>query len=171
VGYPPLGKLCLKKGEKMIYTYIAALVVANLLVSWLGPWFSPINAFFLIALDLVLRDKLHERWSGDKLWIRMGGIIVAAGAISYLLNPASQNIAIASVVAFCGAALVDTFIYQKLIKHPWFVKVNGSNAGSALTDSTLFPTIAFGSFLPHIVLLQFASKVIGGAIWSWVLRK
>jgi len=26
--------------------YIAVLVAANLLVAWLGPWFSPINAFF-----------------------------------------------------------------------------------------------------------------------------
>jgi uncharacterized PurR-regulated membrane protein YhhQ (DUF165 family) len=88
-----------------------------------------------------------------------------------LLNPASQNIAIASVVAFCGAALVDTFIYQKLIKHPWMVKANGSNLGGSLTDSILFPTIAFGSFLPHIILLQFLAKVFGGFVWSWILRK
>lgn len=154
----------------MIVIYVSALVIANLMVSWLGPWFSPINSLVLIALDLVIRDKLHEKWK-DHLWIKMGGVILAAGVISYLLNPASQNIAIASVVAFCAAAVVDTFIYQRLIKRPWFIKVNGSNVGGALTDSILFPTIAFGAFLPHIVLLQFAAKVCGGAVWSWILRK
>lgn len=154
----------------MIVIYVSALVIANLMVSWLGPWFSPINSLVLIALDLVMRDKLHEKWK-DHLWIKMGGVILAAGVISYLLNPASQNIAIASMVAFCAAAVVDTFIYQRLIKRSWFVKVNGSNVGGALTDSILFPTIAFGAFLPHIVLLQFAAKVCGGAVWSWILRK
>lgn len=42
---------------------------------------------------------------------------------------------------------------------------------SAAIDSVLFPTLAFGVFMPHIVLMQFAAKVGGGAIWSWVLRK
>ena len=42
----------------MIYAgiYIAALVAANLLVAWLGVWFSLVNAFVLIGLDLSLRD-------------------------------------------------------------------------------------------------------------------
>ena len=42
----------------MIYAviYIAALVAANLLVAWLGPWFSLVYAFVLIGLDLSLGD-------------------------------------------------------------------------------------------------------------------
>jgi hypothetical protein len=36
-------------------------------------------------------------------------------------------------------------------------------------DSVLFPTIAFGAFLPAIVLGQFVAKVAGGAVWSWIL--
>jgi len=62
--------------------YIAALVVANLLVAWLGPWFSPINAFVLIGLDLSLRDKLHEQWQNHTLLLKMGGIISVASGVS-----------------------------------------------------------------------------------------
>ena len=38
-------------------------------------------------------------------------------------------------------------------------------------DSILFPTIAFGSFLPLIVLGQFAAKVGGGFVWSLLLNR
>jgi hypothetical protein len=154
----------------MIYIYIASLVLANLLVAHFGPWFSPVNAFFLIALDLVIRDELHERWK-ENLWPKMLGLIAVAGLVSYLLNPAAGKIAIASVVAFSGAMLVDAFVYQKLIKKGWLIKTNGSNAAGAITDSLLFPTIAFGGFLPHIVAMQFCAKFFGGLVWSLILRK
>lgn len=154
----------------MVIAYLSALVAANLLVAHFGPWFSPINAFFLIALDLVIRDKLHEKWAVN-LWPKMGALIVSAGAISYLLNPASGQIALASVVAFGCAMFVDAFVYQKLIKKGWMVKSNGSNAAGAITDSLVFPTIAFGGLLPHIVVMQFAAKFIGGITWSLILKK
>ena len=41
--------------------YVSAIMLANLLVAKFGPWFSLINSFFLIGLDLSLRDSLHER--------------------------------------------------------------------------------------------------------------
>ena len=154
----------------MIIIYISALVLANLSVAAFGPWVSPINAFLLIGLDLSLRDKLHERWK-DRLWLRMGTLIAGAGAISFVLNPAAGTIAIASVVAFIASSLADALIYQRLIKQPWWIKANGSNIASAAVDSIVFPTIAFGSLMPAIVLLQFAAKVLGGLLWSLVLRK
>jgi hypothetical protein len=40
---------------------------------------------------------------------------------------------------------------------------------SAAVDSIVFPTIAFGGFLPLITLGQFAAKVAGGAVWSIIL--
>ncbi len=155
--------------KTLIAVYIAALVAANLLVAWLGPWFSPINAFVLIGLDLSLRDKMHDRWDGSPA--KIGGLIAAAGAISYLLNPAAGMIAIASVAAFTAAMVADSMVYQALRNKPWLVKANGSNAAGAAADSVLFPTIAFGGFMPEIVLLQFAAKVCGGAMWSYLLRK
>ena len=153
----------------MVYIYIGSLTLANLLVAWLGPWFSPINAFVLIGLDLVLRDKLHDRWQGDRLALRMFGIIAAAGLLSWVINKDAGMIAIASVVSFMVAMTVDALIYQKLKNRPWFQRANGSNIGGAATDSVLFPTIAFGSLMPEIVALQFFAKVAGGFIWSLII--
>lgn len=150
--------------------YTSAIVAANLLVAWQGPWFSPVIAFFLIGLDLSLRDRMHEAWQGKQFWPRILGMIVGASAISYLLNPAAGQIGIASVAAFGGAALVDTLIYQYFIKRGWIFKANASNAGGAMADSLLFPTIAFGSLMPGIILMQFVAKVAGGFVWSLIIK-
>jgi hypothetical protein len=159
------------KNKIYIAIYIASLVIANLLVAWFGPWFSPVNALLLIGLDLSLRDKLHDAWQGNGLHWRIGSLIVASGAISYVLNPAAGMIAISSVVAFCAAMAADSIVYQALRRFGWFTRVNGSNVAGASVDSVVFPTIAFGSFMPEIVAMQFAAKVAGGAIWSFILRK
>ena len=153
----------------MVYIYIFSLTVANLLVAWLGPWFSPINAFVLIGLDLFLRDKLHERWQNNRLALRMLGMIGAAGVLSYLINQNAGMIAIASTAAFVSAMAVDSLIYHKLRHLPWWKKANGSNIGGAAVDSIVFPTIAFGMLMPQIVLLQFVCKVFGGFVWSFVI--
>jgi len=150
--------------------YIAALVTANLLVAWLGPWFSPINAFVLIGLDLSLRDKLHEEWKNDKLVLKMGGLIAVASGVSYLWNPAAGSIAMASFVAFALAMCADTIAYHFLSNKPWMIRSNGSNVAGAAVDSITFPTIAFGGLMPEIVALQFMSKICGGAIWSYWLK-
>ena len=155
----------------MVYIYILSLTIANLLVAWLGPWFSPINAFFLIGLDLLLRDKLHEKWKNNYLALRMFGIIATSGAISYTVNQDTGIIAIASSVSFMAAMIIDSLIYHKLKHLPWWKKSNGSNMGGAAIDSILFPTIAFGILMPHIVALQFLCKIIGGVVWSFLLQR
>ena len=157
----------------MIYSgiYIAALVMANLLVAWLGPWFSGMNAFVLIGLDLSLRDKLHEQWQNNRLLLKMGGLIAVASVISYLLNPAAGLIALASLVAFALAMIADTIVYHYLRNKPWMIKSNGSNVAGAAMDSITFPTIAFGGLMPEIVALQFFAKLMGGGIWSYLLKK
>jgi hypothetical protein len=90
--------------------YVAAMVTANLLVWWLGPWFSPVNAFLLIGLDLTMRDVMHERLNR---W-QLAGIIAAGGVLTYLLNPSAAFIAIASTTAFVAAALADWAVYSAL---------------------------------------------------------
>ena len=157
----------------MIYAfiYIAALVAANLLVAWLGIWFSLVNAFVLIGLDLSLRDKLHDLWEGDKLPIKMGGLIATASIVSYAINPATGMIAFASLAAFCLSMVADTVAYQYLKNKDWMVRVNGSNTAGALVDSVVFPTIAFGGLMLEIVALQFIAKLGGGYIWSKILVK
>ena len=146
--------------------YILAMVTANILVWWLGPWFSPINSFILIGLDLTLRDVMHGRVTR---W-QLAGIITIGGILTLAINPSASTIAIASATAFLAAATVDWVIYEVLIRHHWLVRSNGSNVAGAAVDSVLFPTIAFGMFLPHIIVLQFAAKVGGGFIWSLILR-
>lgn len=155
----------------MIYYFIFVLsiVVANLTVATFGVWFSPINAFLLIGLDLSLRDKLHDKWNGDPL--KIGLLIAVSGVVSYLINPATGMIAIASVTAFCLSMIADAFVYQRLLSKSWIIKSNGSNIAGAGVDSIVFPTIAFGGLMWQIVLMQFVAKVIGGFVWSKIIEK
>jgi len=157
----------------MIYAfiYVASLVAANLLIAAFGVWFSPIGAFILIGLDFSLRDKLHDLWQGEKLYIKMGGLIATASIVSYVINPATGMIALASFVAFALAMIADTIAYYFLREKPWMIRSNGSNVAGAAVDSIAFPTIAFGGFMLEIVALQFFAKVFGGGIWSYWLRK
>lgn len=148
-----------------ILIYAAAMTAANLSVAAFGPAISPVNAFVLIGLDLALRDWLHVRL---KAW-QMLALIVAAGAITYALNPAAGKIAVASSAAFTAAALVDWATFARL-RGSWLVRSNGSNVAGAAVDSLIFPTLAFGALIPHIVLLQFLAKVAGGALWAWVIN-
>jgi queuosine precursor transporter len=149
-----------------ILIYAAAMTLANLSVAAFGPAISPLNAFVLIGLDLALRDWLHVRL---KAW-QMLTLIVGAGALTYLLNPAAGKIAVASSVAFTAAALVDWATFARL-RGTWLFRANGSNVAGAAVDSLIFPTLAFGALMPHIVALQFVAKVAGGAIWAWVLAR
>lgn len=157
----------------MIYAgiYIAALVIANLLVAWLGPWFSLVNAFVLIGLDLSLRDKIHDLWEGDNLALKMGGLIATASIVSYAINPATGMIAFASLAAFSLSMVADSVAYQYLKGRDWIVRANGSNIAGSAVDSIVFPTIAFGGLMIEIVLLQFVAKVAGGFVWSYLLKK
>jgi hypothetical protein len=154
-----------------VFIFVAAIATANLIVAWLGPWVSPINAFVLIGLDLSLRDHLHDKWRNE-LW-RMGLLIAGAGVLSYLLNPAAGRIAIASTVAFTVASTFDALVYHGLIDRKWLVRSNGSNVAGAAADSIAFPLIAFGLFpgVAAIIGLQFVAKVSGGAVWSLALSK
>jgi len=149
-----------------LIAYAVAMTAANLLVATFGPSISPVNAFFLIGLDLTLRDWLHVRL---KTW-QMGGLILSTGALTYFLNPAAEMIAVASAVSFLVAAIVDWAIFLK-VTGSWFKRSNISNIGGAAVDSILFPTIAFGVLMPEIIALQFIAKIAGGAIWSVLLLK
>lgn len=149
-----------------ITSYAIAMTLANLSVAIFGPSITPINAFVLIGLDLALRDWLHVRL---KVW-QMGALIGATGLLTFVLNPAAGQIAIASSCAFTAAALVDWGAFARL-RGSWLFRANGSNVAGAAVDSILFPTIAFGALMPHIVAMQFVAKVAGGALWAWLLNR
>lgn len=155
------------KTRYMILLYVLAMVAANMIVYVLGKWASPFIAFVLIGFDLTMRDVLHERLTR----LQMLGVICLGGILTLVLNPSAQMIAIASASAFALAALADWTVYTMMHKRGWMVRSNASNVVGAAVDSMVFPTVAFGMLLPHIVLLQFAAKVGGGFVWSLLLRK
>ena len=47
---------------KYVIVYLISIVAANLSILWFGPSVAPVTAFILIALDLTLRDLLHDYW-------------------------------------------------------------------------------------------------------------
>ncbi len=51
------------------------------------------------------------------------------------------------------------------------IRANDSNVLGSAIDSIVFPTMAFGVFMPEIVLGQFVAKFFGGLLWSLVLQK
>ena len=155
----------------IVILYLAAIVAANLLVVAFGPAVTVVNAFLFIGFDLAARDKLHDRWSGDKLLLKMGGLIMAGSLISYAINANAGRIGVASLIAFALAASVDAGAYHLLRRESYLTRSNGSNIPAALVDSLVFPTIAFGAWLPVVVAGQFAAKVVGGFFWSLIINK
>ena len=151
--------------------YLTAIVLANLTVAWFGPRVVIVNAFLFIGLDLTSRDYLHEAWHRRGLAWKMALLIGAGSLISWMLNKDAGQIALASFAAFSLAAIADTVSYHLLRDKVYMVKINGSNVVSAAVDSLVFPTLAFGVFMPWIILGQFAAKVGGGFVWSMVLKR
>jgi uncharacterized PurR-regulated membrane protein YhhQ (DUF165 family) len=149
-----------------IAAYAAAMTMANLLVAAFGPAISPVKSFFLIGLDLALRDWLHVRLSQKSMLL----LIVSSGLLTFALNPSSGQIAIASATAFTAAAMVDWAVFARMTGR-WFKRSAVSNVAGAAVDSVVFPIIAFGAVMPLIMLMQFAAKVVGGALWAWLLSR
>lgn len=153
-----------------VIMYLAAVVLANLSVAQWGPSVAIVNAFLFIGLDLTARDALHEQWHGRRLGLKMAALIASGSLLSWFLNRDAGQIALASFLAFAGAAITDTAVYQRLHHRPRWQKMNGSNLVSAAVDSLIFPAVAFGwPLLLPVVVGQFVAKVFGGAIWSWVI--
>ena len=147
------------------FFYVLVIVTANLSTTYFGLWVTPLNAFVLIGVELVLRDVMHESLSK----IRMLSIVVFAGIISFLINADSKNIAIASFVAIVVSCFVDYYVYHKT-KGTWIKRSNTSNFFSGFTDSLIFPLIAFGVFNPYVFVLQWLAKFVGGFIWTLLLN-
>jgi uncharacterized PurR-regulated membrane protein YhhQ (DUF165 family) len=144
--------------------YVLAMVAANFIVAALGPKVSPVLAFVFIGLDLALRDWLHVKLDRPQ----MAGLIIVAALASWVLNPAAGQIALASAVAFGAAAMTDWWVFSR-VRGAWMFRANVSNTAGAAVDSLIFPTLAFGSLMPEIVLMQFVAKVLGGALWARLL--
>ena len=154
-----------------VIIYLVAIVLANLTLLLFGPTASIFNAFILIGLDLSLRDKLHDQWYGKNLWLKMLALICGGSAITVALNWEALPIAIASATAFLASGIGDALLYAKLRNYKFLIRANGSNVAGSALDSVIFPTMAFGVFMPEIIIGQFVAKIGGGAVWSFILSK
>ncbi len=157
------------KDSFYIALYLIAIVIANTIVAWYGQAALVVTAFLLIPFDLVVRDVLHNRWHGNYLWPKMAGLILAGSVLTYLLNADTLKVAVASFVAFCAAGFVDAIVYHILYKQARLIKINTSNLFSALTDSIVFPFLAFDVVSLSLSGAQWAMKFTGGIFWSLVL--
>lgn len=156
----------------MIYIalYLIAIVLANVTVSIWGPNVSILNAFLFVGFNLTARDRLHDAWSENHLKRNMFFLILAGSCISFLFGVG--RIAIASFSAFAISEAIDAITYQRLSGRTKLVQINGSNVFSALSDSIVFPLLAFGwPPLVFIMVGQFAAKVAGGFVWAVVLTQ
>jgi uncharacterized PurR-regulated membrane protein YhhQ (DUF165 family) len=146
-----------------------AVVAANLAVDQFGQQALPFTAFLLIPFDLVVRDLLHERWKGNRLRARMGSLILAGSLSTIVFNQGASRVALASFCAFLTAGVIDTIIYHALEGRSRLLKINGSNLFSSITDSAVFPFIAFGSASLWLCAAQAGSKFLGGFVWSLLI--
>ena len=71
---------------------------------------------------------------------------------------------------FLAAGVGGSLVYAGLRKKHFMIRANGSNVAGSAIDSIVFPTLAFGVFMPEIVLGQFVTKFLGGFLWSLVLQ-
>lgn len=149
-----------------VAAYAAAMTLANLAVAHFGPAVMPYIAFVLIGLDLSLRNWLALKLKAPQ----MVALIAVSAGLSYVLNPASGQIALASLAAFSASALADWLTFSTITGR-WLRRCVGGVAVGAAVDSLLFPTLAFGVLMPGIVLAQFIAKVAGGALWALVLSR
>ena len=154
----------------LVAMYLGAIVLANVTFGVWGMAVEPWNSMMLIGLDLTSRDRLHEAWGRRGLVWKMGALILAGSAISALFGIVLEGVvrvAIASAAAFATTAIVDAVLFG-ILRRRW-LRVNGSNAVSALVDSAVFPTVAFGVVDWELVAYFAAVKFVGGAFWWLVL--
>lgn len=154
----------------LVALFLAAIVVANLTLTAWGPSAIIPNAFFLIGLDLITRDRLADFW-GTTRWFKMLALIAAGGALSYWVNQDAATIATASVIAFAAAELVEAAVYHLLRKQRWVERAPKAALVGAAVDSIVFPTLAFGGFVFATSFAQFAAKLAGALVWTWVVAR
>ena len=144
----------------MIYAYLLSITAANLIIQHAGPQATIVTAFIFIGLDLVLRDKLHGKISS----LKMFAMIAAAGLITLAINAAAWQIAVASSLSFAVASIADWCVFARS-GGSWSVRSYKSNLIGGIVDSVMFPTLAFGTIMPGIMIGQVAAKFFGGVVW------
>ena len=154
----------------LVGVYLAAIVTANIITARYGPTASVYNAFALIGLDLITRDRLADFW-GTSRWQRMALLIGAGSAISFLIAQDVQAIAEASAISIACAETGEGLLYHLLRRREWVQRANAAAWLGAAIDSLVFPTLAFGGVMWSTTVGQFTAKVAGALLWSAVIAK
>jgi hypothetical protein len=151
----------------VILLYLAFSIAANLIIADQGPDATKYVAFLLVGPILTMRDYLHRRWEADglTLWGRMGLIVIAGSAFSYIASPDAGHVALASFCAFLIAGFLDTVVFQALRGEGLSTRVNASNLVSAGADSVVFFFIAFNPMMWDSTFTQWVAKISGGVVW------
>jgi len=156
------------KVAALVALYLAAIITANLVTARYGPTAAVYNAFFLIGLDLITRDRLADFW-GTARWARMSLLILTGSAVSYLITPDARSIAQASAISFACAEAVEALLYHLLRHREWMQRANAAAWLGAAIDSLIFPTLAFGGLMWGTSMGQFTAKTAGALMWSAVI--
>lgn len=156
------------------YLLAAGLLISIVVANWVttrygfipvGFGYQATAGTFAAGFALALRDGTQ-----DLLGKRVMLVVIAVGAvISYLI--ADPFIALASVVAFAVAELVDFAVYtplrnkSRLGDRRWAIAVGASSITGALADTVIFLGIAFGwaAVMPAIV-----GQMVG-KLWATLL--
>lgn len=159
------------KSYILIALYLAAIVAANNIVTYMGPSGLFITATFLIPFDLIARDQLQENWRGSYMLPKMAAVICLGSILAYLFNSDTKLVSAASAVSFLIAGSIDCFLYTILDGKKKFIKMNLSNLGASIADSFIFQWIAFGAVSYTIAWQQITLKLLGGLFWSVIFVK
>lgn len=154
----------------LVGVYLAAIVTANIITARYGPTASVYNAFALIGLDLITRDRLADFW-GTRRWQRMALLIGAGSAISFLVAQNVQAIAEASAISFACAETGEGLLYHLLRRREWVQRANAAAWLGAAIDSFIFRTLAFGGVEVSTTVGQFTAKTAGALLWSAVIAR
>lgn len=147
--------------------YLLAIVLANYLTDQyglvsVGFGLMVTAGTFAAGFALVARDGVRETAGARWRWWIAAAIALGCG-LSYFL--ASPQLALASAVAFGGAEVVDTVVYEWARRRGVVVGVLTSNAASAPVDTVLFLQLAGFPLTWSAVLGQFIAKYL----WATLL--
>jgi queuosine precursor transporter len=152
----------------LVAVYLAAIVAANLITARYGPAAAVYNAFALIGLDLITRDRLADFW-GTTRWVKMALLIATGSALSYLIAQDARSVAEASAISFACAETGEGLLYHLLRHRQWVQRANTAAWLGAAIDSLVFPTLAFGGLVWSTSVGQFTAKTAGALLWSAVI--
>lgn len=150
----------------MIASYVGLFTLANVNVAMFGVWVTPFNALFIIAADMVIRDRIQ--YDGGALVAIFASML--AGSATIAIAPDAGRIAIASSLSVVIAGLASAVAFR-LRRGDFYRKSYQANVIAAAVDSIAFPVIAFGSVMVYVTLAQFAAKVIGASAILYLMKR